>query len=167
MNSTLISAGYYYHIKDQFFIDVQDSNLMSNKENGGYRPHYLAIQDFQNPNIYWMIPVSSKFTKYQTIYNQQVIKYKKCTKIVLGKCGGWNAAYLIQNAFPITADYFDHVHTSQGKPLTLHTSTRKLIAQNLNYNLRLHQKGIDLFFADIDHIYSQMLNHLSDVSASI
>lgn len=118
-----IQSGFYYHIKDAFFEEAQDNSLMANKEGGNYRPHYLAIQDSSNPEIYWMVPVSSKFEKYQEIHNRQIARYKKCTKIVLGKCGGRNAAFLIQNAFPITADYFDHIHTSKGIPLTLHATT--------------------------------------------
>ncbi len=103
-----------------------------------------------------MIPVSSKFEKYKRIYSSQVERYKKCTKIVLGKCNGWDAAFLIQNAFPATADYFDHIHTSKGKPLSLHNATSILIADNLKYNLRLHKRGISLFYTDIDRIYSLM-----------
>lgn len=156
-----IQSGFYYHVKDDFFAEVQDSSLMANKENGNYRPHYLAIQDSQNLEIYWMIPVSSKFEKYQKIYNRQIARYKKCTKIVLGKCGGLNAAFLIQNAFPITADYFDHIHTSKGIPLSLHGSTAKLITNNLNYNLRLHKHGISLFYTDIDRIYHLMEEKLN------
>ncbi len=151
-----IQSGFYYHIKDAFFDDVQDSALMANKDERNYRPHYLAIQDFKNPGIYWMVPVSSKFGKYQKIYSRQVERYHKCTKIVLGKCGGWDAAFLIQNAFPTIASYFDHIHTSKGIPLTLHHSTAKLIAENLNYNLRLHKHGIPLFYTDIDRIYHLM-----------
>lgn len=124
-----IQSGLYYHIKDSFFEEVQDSSLMANKEDGNYRLHYLAIK---------------------------VARYKKCTKIVLGKCGGWDAAFLIQNAFPTTADYFDHIHTSKGVPLSLHDSTAKLIANNLSYNLRLHKRGIPLFYTDIDRIYHLM-----------
>ena len=62
-------AGQFYHIKEQFFVDVQEPKLMSNKENGGYRPHYLAVHDSNNMNILWMIPVSSRYAKYQDIYN--------------------------------------------------------------------------------------------------
>lgn len=155
-----IQSGFYYHIKDAFFKEVQDHALMANKENGNYRPHYLAIQDSQNPGIYWMIPVSSKFEKYKKIHSRQIARYKKCTKIVLGKCGGQDAAFLIQNAFPITEDYFDHIHTSKGIPLSLHTSTAKLIADNLNYNLHLHKRGIPLFYTDIDRIYNLMKGKL-------
>lgn len=71
-----IQSGFYYHIKDIFFEDVQDSALMANKENGNYRPHYLAIQDSQNHKIYWMVPVSSKIEKYQKIYNLMEEKLK-------------------------------------------------------------------------------------------
>lgn len=157
-----IQSRFFYHIKDAFFEEVKDPTLMSNKEGGNYRPHFLAIKDSQNSAIFWMIPVSSKFDKYQKIYTQQVIKYKKCTKIVLGKYGERDAAYLIQNVFPIAADYFDHIHTSQGKPLTVHTSTTRLIIHNLSYNLRLHKYGISLFFADIDRLYLLMVNRLKE-----
>ena len=75
-----IQSGFYYHIKDTFFEEMQDSSLMASKEVGNYRPHYLAIQDSHNPGIYWMVPVSSKFEKYQNIYRHQVARYKKCTQ---------------------------------------------------------------------------------------
>lgn len=156
-----VQSGFFYHIKNAFFEEANDSTLMSNKEGAHYRPHFLAVQDSQNPAIFWMVPVSSKFDKYQKIYYQQISKYKKCTKIVLGKCGEWDAAYLIQNAFPIIADFFDHIHTSQGQPLAIHNSTKKLIVNNLNYNLRLHRLGIPLFFADIDRLYLLMENKLN------
>lgn len=152
----IIQTGFYYHIKDSFFDVVKDSNLMVNKEDGYYRPHYLAIQDSKDPEIYWMVPVSSKYHKYKRIYEHHIAKYKKCTKIVLGKCGGKDAAFLIQNAFPTTAEYFDHIHTSNGVPLSLHKGTAKLIADSLINNLRLHKRGISLFYADIDRIYDLM-----------
>ena len=156
----IIQQGYFYHISDSYFALVNESTLMSNYENGGYRPHYLAIQDASNANIFWMVPVSSRYEKFKGIYDNQVKRYKRCTKIVLGKCGGKDAAFLIQNAFPVTADYFDHIHTSQGQPLTLHATTAALIAKNLNDNLRLRKHGVNLFFADIDRLYQLMVDHL-------
>jgi len=68
--------------------------------------------------------------------------------------------FLIQNAFPITSNYFDHIHTSQGKPLTLHESTAKTIVNNLRNNLLLHKKGVRIFFTDIDRIYHLMVEEL-------
>lgn len=83
-----IRTGLYYHIKDAFFEYVKDDSLMANKEDGSYRPHYLAIQDSKYKNICWMVPVSSKYEKYKRIYDHHISKYKKCTKIILGKCNG-------------------------------------------------------------------------------
>lgn len=74
----LIQEGYFYHLKDEFFTNVNDSKLMTNKENGGYRPHYFAIRDTHNNNIFWMVPVSSKYEKYKAFYDSQIKKYNKC-----------------------------------------------------------------------------------------
>ena len=66
-----IRQGYSYHIKDEFFDLVQDKYLMSNKEQGNYRPHYYAIQDKKNPKLYWMIPISSQAEKYKGIIEKK------------------------------------------------------------------------------------------------
>ncbi len=47
-----VKQGYSYHIKDRFFSDVSESSLMSNKENGNYRPHYYAIEDSKNKDFF-------------------------------------------------------------------------------------------------------------------
>ena len=59
----VIQEGYFYHIKDSFYQEVNDNTLMSNKEDGGYRPHYFAIRDTKNSDIFWLVPVSSKYSK--------------------------------------------------------------------------------------------------------
>ena len=71
-------------MSDTFFDEVDDDTLMSNKENGGYRPHYFAIRDDSYPDIFWIVPVSSKYAKYKAFYDSQVTKYHRCTKVVLG-----------------------------------------------------------------------------------
>ncbi len=111
-----IQQGLGYHIQDAFFREINDPCLMSNKENQHYRPHFLALADIHNPNIYWMIPISSQYSKYQSIVNNQIQRYGKCTKIVLASYAGQDAAFLIQNAFPIISLLFlfhvsCHLHT--------------------------------------------------------
>lgn len=160
----LIVEGYFYHVKDDYFSAVNEATLMSNYENGGYRPHYFAIKDPVNLNIFWMVPVSSQYRKYKVLHDKIAAKHRRCTKIVLGKCGGKDAAYLIQNAFPVTADYLDHIHTLHGTPLTLHTTTANTVIDCLDNNLRLHEHGINLFFADISRLLQLMTDHLKDTS---
>ena len=160
----VIQDGYFYHIADRFFSDVREPSLMSNKENGGYRPHYLAVRDERNPDIFWMVPVSSKYEKYKNFHDKQVAKYKKCTKVVLGRFAGTDHAFLVQNAFPTTSDYFDHIHTRFGVPAEISSETAQKIVRCLKSNLALHKRGISLFFADIDRIYRLMEDHLSVLS---
>jgi len=38
----IYQEGYVYHIKDEYFEKVQDSNLMQNKEGGAYRPIFYC-----------------------------------------------------------------------------------------------------------------------------
>ncbi len=156
----IVAEGHFYHIKDVYFSTVNEPTLMTNYENGGYRPHYFAVKDSANNDILWMIPVSSQYLKYKALHDKMLAKYRRCTKIVLGKCGGKDAAFLIQNAFPITEDFLDHIHTSQGKPLTLHSTTANTITEYLKGNLLLHKKGINLFFADINRLLQLMKDHL-------
>ena len=121
-----IQQGYSYHIKDEFFDLVQDKYLMSNKEQGNYRPHYYAIQDKKNPKLYWMIPISSQAEKYKGIVEK----------------------------------YFDHVHTIQEQPVTIHKKLDKVLVENLNEVLAMYNRGIKLTFTDIKAIRNIMEEEL-------
>ena len=121
-----IQQGYSYHIKDEFFDLVQDKYLMSNKEQGNYRPHYYAIQDRKNPKLYWMIPISSQAEKYKGIVEK----------------------------------YFDHVHTIQELPVTIHKKLDKVLVENLNEVLAMYNRGIKLTFTDIKAIRNIMEEEL-------
>ena len=123
-----IQQGYSYHIKDEFFDLVQDKYLMSNKEQGNYRPHYYAIQDRKNPKLYWMIPISSQAEKYKGIVEK----------------------------------YFDHVHTIQEQPVTIHKKLDKVLVENLNEVLAMYNRGIKLTFTDIKAIRNIMEEELEN-----
>ena len=124
-----IQQGYSYHIKDEFFDLVQDKYLMSNKEQGNYRPHYYAIQDRKNPKLYWMIPISSQAEKYKGIVEK----------------------------------YFDHVHTIQEQPVTIHKKLDKLLVENLNEVLAMYNRGVRLTFTDIRAIKTFMEKELNEI----
>ena len=113
-----IQQGYSYHIKDKY--------LMSNKEQGNYRPHYYAIQDRKNPKLYWMIPISSQAEKYKGIVEK----------------------------------YFDHVHTIQEQPVTIHKKLDKVLVENLNEVLAMYNRGIKLTFTGIKAIRNIMEEEL-------
>ena len=67
---------------------------------------------------------------------------------------------------PATVGYFDHIHTSNGSPLSLHKATANKVADCLKANLKLHRKGLKLFFADIDRLYKRMESSLEAGNSS-
>lgn len=151
-----IKQGYSYHIKDEFFDFVQDKYLMGNKENGNYRPHFLAIQDNKNEELYWMIPISSQVGKYKIIIEKKIKRYGKCNTIVIGKFAGRDNAFLIQNAFPIIKKFFDHVHTIENNPIMIHSKLNRELTVNLREVIAMYRRGIHLIFPDIDYIQGKM-----------
>ena len=53
-----IKTGYLYHIKDEFFDNINDNGVMINHEKGHSRPTYFTIKD---NDILWFIPISVRW----------------------------------------------------------------------------------------------------------
>jgi hypothetical protein len=155
-----LKQGYSYHVKDEFFELVHDRYLMSNKEDGSYRPHFYAIQDQDNPQIYWMIPISSQVSKYKGIIEKKKQKHGRCNTIVIGMFGGNENAFLIQNTFPIIEKYLDHIHTIGGKPVTVYKGLDRVLVEYLREVIAMDRRGIKLTFTDINEIKAIMENEL-------
>lgn len=95
-----------------------------------------------------MIPISSQVEKYKKIVESKNRKYGKCNTIIIGKFAGKENAFLIQNTFPIIAKYFDHIHTIENKPVTVHNELNRILIENLNEVLAMNNRGIKLMFTD-------------------
>lgn len=152
-----VKTGYLYHIKDEFFDVVNDESLMSNHENGHTRPTYFTIKD---KDILWFIPISSKIEKYQKIVDKKISKYGFCNTILVENILQKKHAILLQNAFPILEKYIDHVHISNGVPARVGINLEKEIIKRFREMLELKQKGVNLFFTNIDSIKLKMLQEL-------
>ncbi len=152
-----IKTGYLYHIKDEYFDVVNDENLMQNHEKGQKRPTYFTIKD---KNILWFIPISSKIDKYKKIVNKKIEKYGFCNTILIEKIFDKNSAILLQNAFPTLEKYIDHIHTVDGKPARVPEKLEKIILKNFQNLMKLHSRGIIVFFSDIDKIKEKMLEEI-------
>ena len=70
-----VQTGYLYHIKDEFFDQINKKGLMINHENGHSRPSYLAIKDKE---ILWFIPLSTKVDSTELL----LLKKKKSMVLV-------------------------------------------------------------------------------------
>ncbi len=157
----IYQEGYVYHIKDEYFEKVQDSNLMQNKEGGTYRPTFYCLRDSKT-SLLWMVPLSSHVEKYKAIHDKQVIKYGKCLTIVLGEFDGKEAAFLLQNMFPIRDYYLDHIHTRNNNPVPVKHSIHKEVTTRMKKLRQLHFKGKKVVFPNIDLLEQIMLAELKD-----
>ncbi|MCL1882585.1 MAG: hypothetical protein FWF81_02375 [Defluviitaleaceae bacterium] len=157
-------AGYVYHIKDEYFAKAQDDMLMQNKEGGNYRPTYYAINDIST-GLLWMIPMSTKFDKYKAIHDKQIQKYGRCLTIVLGEFADKQAAFLLQNMFPITCYYLDHIHTKSGNPMPVKHSIQQVIKTKMKQIFQINTRGKKIVFTDIDRLQNLMLAELANTQA--
>ena len=152
-----VQTGYLYHIKDEFFDQINRKNLMINHENGHSRSSYLAIKD---EKILWFIPLSTKTEKYKSIIEKKEKKYVSCKTILIKKIAGREQAILIQNAFPTLEKYIKSRHTIDGKIIKISTAVEREIIDDFEYMLSLKSNGLNLFFTDIDYIKRLMLDEL-------
>lgn len=125
-----IDIGNLYFIDQKFFELVEDETLPKNKpsdQNGKHnRPAYCAIKIDQS-DYYWVIPVSSKVEKYQRLYDKTMKRYNRCDTIEFGYVLGKKNAFLIQNMFPVTKEYFINVYIDKNtnQPIELSKKTEK------------------------------------------
>lgn len=134
-----IKEGYVYHIKSDYFQCINDEKLMKNHEGNSTRPNYFCIK-MEDNEIMWFIPMSSKIEKYKAVVEDKIKKYKKCDTIVIGNYRGRDHAFLIQNMFPITSKYIDHIDTVNGKALQVPSETRRQILDKVNKIFKLRSK---------------------------
>lgn len=157
----LYQEGYVYHIKDEYFEKVNDNMLMQNKENGTYRPTFYCLKD-EKTSLLWMVPLSSRVDKFRAIHDKQAKKYGRCLTIVLGEFDGKSAAFLLQNMFPVTEYYLDHIHTRNNNPVPVKYSIHSEINTNMKRLRQLHKRGSKVVFPDITRLEEIMLEELKD-----
>lgn len=131
----------FYIIKDKFFEDVEDPYLKGNKD--GNRPHYYCFEDSE-AEIFWMIPLSSKISKYKKIVEKKEKEGKPCDIIHIVKLDdNRESAFLIQDMFPVTSEYIEREYTISGNHLMV-TSEHvvKTINQKAKKVLKMLKKGV-------------------------
>ena len=152
----LYQFGYVYYIKDEFFELVDDDKLMKNKEDGKKRPTYYAAIDSKT-GLIWVVPMSTKFEKYEQLYNKKVERYGECDTIVLGRYCDKDTAFLIQNIFPITHKYIHHIHTKNGNPVPVNSKIQQILNSKIEKVFVMRDKGINHMFPNVEKIEEIML----------
>ncbi len=148
-------AGGFYFISDKFYSDFPDPYLMPNKTDEigqeHNRPCYYAYLD-NKTGLYWVIPISSKVEKYQKIAENKRKKYGRCDTILFGNVLGRKSAFLIQNMFPTTEEYFEsqYINSRDGVPVRVDGAFEKELKRSARRVIALvHNGRNNLIFPDV------------------
>lgn len=160
MKESDIKLGYVYHINDVYFDNVKDNKLMQNHDKGSFRPTYFCLKD-ENTELFWVIPMSSQFEKYQSIIAKDTERYGRCLKIVVAKYYNKQTAFLIQNMFPILPKYFHHIHTINGVQKAVSHVVQIEILRCFKEARLFQSKGAKIIFPDINRLEKIMLDELA------
>ena len=154
----IIEDGKFYFIKDEFFDVFKDYGLMLNKENGKKRPCYFCFRDKYNKEIIWFVPLSTKYEKYQKIYEYKKQKQHRVYNFGFGEVVGKKSVFLIQNIFPTTEEYILEKYITENKDVEISLNVRnKIIAYSRQVIMKAEQ-GINIPFYNIIEMEKILLN---------
>ena len=154
----IIEDGKFYFIKDEFFDVFKDYGLMLNKENGKKRPCYFCFRDKYNKEIIWFVPISTKYDKYQKIYEYKKQRQHRVYNFVFGEVVGKKSVFLIQNIFPTTEEYILEKYVTENKDVEIALNVRtKIIAYSRQVIMKAEQ-GINIPFYNIIEMEKILLN---------
>ncbi len=152
-----MSKAQLYFLTDQYYIDFPDDKLMKNKDVIDGTPHnrpcFFAFPDALNQNIYWIVPISSKYEKYKKIEQSKIQKYGKCDTIRFGTVLGRNTAFLIQNMCPATEKYLIAYIDKNDTPIRIDDRIAEDVSKNARLVLAKAKRGAKVVFPDIFKIY--------------
>lgn len=154
----IIEDGKFYFIKDEFFDVFKDYGLMLNKENGKKRPCYFCFRDKYNKEIIWFVLISTKYDKYQKIYEYKKQRQHRVYNFVFGEVVGKKSVFLIQNIFPTTEEYILEKYVTENKDVEIALNVRnKIIAYSRQVIMKAEQ-GINIPFYNIIEMEKILLN---------
>jgi len=165
-----MNNGRFCFLADQYYKDFPDEYLMRNKEvvDGVLRdrPCFFAFQERETPEIFWLVPISSNYTKYKALYDKKVERYKKCNTIRFGKVLGKQAAFLIQNMCPVTERYIREVYIDKnGVAIQIDGRIAQDIIANAREVLAISKRGAKIIFPDVNIIHKALREQIAQQKA--
>ena len=151
----------FYTLKESFFDVMKDPYLKQNKD--GRRPHYYCVED-ELEGVCWMIPMSSRIDKYESIIKKRIEEGKPCDILHIVRLDSGNCSvFLIQDIFPVTAEYIEREYLIGENHLVLTSEKSALeVEQKAKKVLSLIKRGIKLMPTqpDVMHMLEVLLqNH--------
>ncbi len=145
----MIEEGKFYFIKDEYFELFKEYNLMQNKEDGTKRSCYFCFKDKDDDDIIWFVPISTKYEKYEKIYQNKKKKRSKVYNFVFGEVVGKKAVFLIQNIFPVIEKFVQEKYKSAGIDVSISETIKKKVIAYSRQVIHMEDYGIKIAFNNI------------------
>lgn len=160
-----------YFLSNEYYQDFPDDKLMQNKDTIDGVPHsrpcFFAFPDARVPEIYWIVPISSKYEKYKRIEQDKIKKYGRCNTIRFGTVLGRNTAFLIQNMCPVTEKYLTPYIDKNKQPIRIDGRVAADVEKNARNVLALAKRGSKVIFPDVFAIFEGLEQQLQQAEISL
>ena len=144
---------------------------MQNKDTIDGVPHshpcFFAFPDTRVPEIYWIVPISSKYEKYKRIEQGKIKKYGRCNTIRFGTVLGRNTAFLIQNMCPATEKYLTPYIDKNKQPIRIDGRVAADVEKNARSVLALAKRGAKVIFPDVFTIFHGLEQQLQQAKEEL
>ena len=117
------------------------------------RPCFLAFLDHKRPEIFWVVPISSRVEKYHKIEAHKLRTFGRCNTIRFGTVLGREAAFLIQNMFPVTEKYLIQYKDKNQQPIHIDGRIVTDVRRHASEVLALYRRGANVLFTNVQRIY--------------
>lgn len=160
-----------YFLSNEYYQDFPDDKLMQNKDTIDGVPHshpcFFAFPDTRVPEIYWIVPISSKYEKYKRIEQGKIKKYGRCNTIRFGTVLGRNTAFLIQNMCPATEKYLTPYIDKNKQPIRIDGRVAADVEKNARSVLALAKRGAKVIFPDVFTIFHGLEQQLQQAKEEL
>lgn len=152
----------FYFLSDEYCEEFKNHGVMSNKEAsiGGLhrRPCFYSVVDSKDPNIFWMIPISSQVDKYKEILKQKLKKYKVYDGLEFGYVQGREAAFLLQNICPVKIEHVveEYINENTGKSVSVPNDLKRKLNAKARKIMNKYYDGTKIVITDLDYIFSHI-----------
>ena len=162
-DTSMLRAQLYF-LSNQYYEDFPDDKLMKNKDTIEGIPHsrpcFFAFPDTRIPEIYWIVPISSKYKKYRRIEQEKIRKYGRCNTIRFGTVLGRDTAFLIQNMCPATEKYLIPYIDKNNQPIRIDGRVADDVERNARNVLAIAKRGAKVIFPDVFEIFQGLERQL-------
>ena len=164
-DTSMLRAQLYF-LSNQYYEDFPDDKLMKNKDTIEGIPHsrpcFFAFPDTRIPEIYWIVPISSKYKNYRRIEQEKIRKYGRCNTIRFGTVLGRDTAFLIQNICPATEKYLIPYIDKNNQPIRIDGRVADDVERNARNVLAIAKRGAKVIFPDVFEIFQGPLSRLEN-----